>query len=813
MQQTPSLLSRSFVNGLVKSQYVPDNPIEALDLDLSRPIVYALKTKSMTDLVSLQRACQELGLPDPMESLTVNNTVIPSYVCLDNPAPLFGQAKTSDVFFDEFQELLHLHKNDPQLDIQLMPVTLFWGRAPGKEGQVPLLSLANSSSPSRFRKSFIVGLNRKDNLVRFSKPVSLRFMADQHGTDKKIAQKLIRVAKIHFSRQKLAASGPKLPNRYQLFDQLMRNPEVKRAMELEMAEKNISQEKAEKLAYGYIDEIASDFSYKLVKRCSTFMTWLWNKIYSGIKVNNAEQVRQLAADGHEVVFMPCHRSHMDYLLLSYVIYHQGLIPPHIAAGINLNFFPAGPIFRRGGAFFLRRTFKGNKLYATVFREYLSLLFAKGYSVKFFTEGGRSRTGRLLPPKTGMLNMTLQAMLKEQSRPITLVPVYLGYDHVMEVSTYVKELSGANKQKESAFQVLGIAKKLRNYGQAFVNFGEPINLNQYLNKHVENWRDDMNLPVEEQPSWLHPTTSALANQVMVNINSAAAVNALTICALILHAAPHKALSREILVKQIDCYLKLLRNNPYSKYSTLPDSSAEELLDQAIALNKLTVREDSLGQMLSMSYEQAVLLTFYRNNILHLFALPSLIAATINEKPKTTIAEIITKVTQLYPLIQAELFLKYNEEELEASISTILVEMQQQQLITNEAGFISAVPEQLMSLKLLAASIQETLQRYAIVFTVLEQETNIDKESLELRSQLIAERLASLNGVSAPEFFDKKVLSIFISKLLSLNYLSEDNVADKVAVSSLATTVRGLTTLEVKQTITDVMLSQKIEAENE
>ena len=810
MQQSPSMLSRSFVNRLVQSQYVPDNPVEALTLDLSRPIVYVLKTKSMTDLVALQRACADLGLPDPLQAITVNDVTIPSYVCLDNPAPLFGAAKPSDEFFDEFQQLLRLHKDDKDLDIQLMPVTLFWGRAPGKEGQIPLLSLANSSSPSRFRKTFIVGLNRKDNLVRFNRPVSLRFMADQHGSDKKLAQKLIRVAKIHFSRQKLAASGPKLPNRYQLFDQLMRNPEVKKAIKEEIQAKNISEEKARKLAHGYIDEIASDFSYKLVKNCSNFMTWLWNKIYKGIKVNNAEQVRKLAADGHEIVFMPCHRSHMDYLLLSYVIYNQGLIPPHIAAGINLNFFPAGPIFRRGGAFFLRRTFKGNKLYATIFREYLSLLFAKGYSVEFFTEGGRSRTGRLLPPKTGMLNMTLQAMLKEQSRPITLVPVYLGYDHVMEVSTYVKELSGANKQKESAFQVLGIAKKLRNYGQAFVNFGEPINLNHYLNQHVEDWRDDMNMPVESQPEWLHGTTANLANQVMENINSAAAVNALTICALILHAAPHKALSREILVKQIDSYLKLLRNNPYSEYSTLPGDEAEAILDQAISLKKMTVREDSLGQMLSMSYEQAVLLTFYRNNILHLFALPSLIAATILEQPQTTIADIAAKVAKLYPLIKAELFLKYDENELDTEISAVLVELQQQGLIVNNAGFITSVPETLMSLKLLAANVQETLQRYAIVLTVLENDQTIAKADLELRSQLIAERLASLNGVSAPEFFDKKVLTIFINELQSLNYLTESGTARADKISELATTVRKLTALEVKQTITDVMLSQQEES---
>ena len=114
--------------------------------------------------------------------------------------------------------------------------------------------------------------------------------------------------------------------------------------------------------------------------------------------------------------------------------------------INLNFWPAGPIFRRLGAFFIRRTFKGNKLYSTVFREYLGELFSRGYSVEYFVEGGRSCTGRLLDPKTGTLSMTIQAMLRGGTRPITLIPIHIGYEHVMEVGTYAKELRGATKEK-------------------------------------------------------------------------------------------------------------------------------------------------------------------------------------------------------------------------------------------------------------------------------------------------------------------------------------------------------------------------------
>src|SRR5690606_13479444 len=215
-----------------------------------------------------------------------------------------------------------------------------------------------------------------------------------------------------------------------------------------------------------------------------------SRIYNGIHVNGGDRIRQLAQQGHEVVYVPCHRSHMDYLLLSYVIYKEGLVPPHIAAGVNLDFFPVGSLFRRGGAFFIRRSFRGNKLYSAVFREYLCRLFQKGYPVKYFTEGGRSRTGRLLPPKTGMIAMTVQGMLRGQTRPISLVPVYLGYEHVMEVGTYLKELKGKSKEKESMFQVLKMLRKLRNFGQGYVTFGQPIALGAALDELQPSWREDI-----------------------------------------------------------------------------------------------------------------------------------------------------------------------------------------------------------------------------------------------------------------------------------------------------------------------------------
>ena len=472
----------------VRSKIVLDakTPIETS----IQPIFYVVSHQSASDLLALQKACKEQKLPDPLSSVVINEKVFERTICLAKPTSLLGLKRNKTKALSQGLSILRQHHLDKTLDAQLIPVNLIWGRMPTQEKNNANVSslLAEQASPTWLRKLFIVLFVGRDSLIRYSEALSLRDMSDNHGNDEATAHKLLRVARFHFHRQNIAAKGPRLIHRQQMFTALLANPAVKRIIKDEAKSKNISTDKVKKQALGMMDEIAGDYSVPLIHLCERLLNWLWNRLYKDIKVNNSQVLRQLAQDGHEIIYVPCHRSHMDYLLLSYVIMHEGLVMPRIAAGINLNFWPAGAIFRKGGAFFIRRSFAGNRLYSTIFREYLGLLFERGYSVKYYTEGGRSRTGRLLPPKTGMLAMTIQSLLRGIDRPLTLVPVYLGYEHVMEVGTYHKELSGSEKKNESIWGVLKAIKNLRNYGNGYVNFGEPINLNQYLSKQIPNWKE-------------------------------------------------------------------------------------------------------------------------------------------------------------------------------------------------------------------------------------------------------------------------------------------------------------------------------------
>ncbi len=759
---TPILaVLRSVIGFFIRGKFVPENPIAEFDLDLSQPVFYVIPRESLADVLTLQLACKELGLPDPLKPA--------SFAGEDHQRVAFltdknGETLTSTV--EQFTAALSSHHKDESHNAQLIPVKLFWDRYPGRESVDDLMSGKKPRPPGMLKKAWQVVFKGRENLVRFSQPVSLKEMVERQGSDKRIGQKLARVARIHFSRMQMIATGPKLPNRRHMFEQLLASATIRSAIQDEAKAKNISPEQAKQSALKYLEEIAADFSYRNLRMADALLSWVWNKIYSGIEVNHAERVRQLAQEGHEIVYAPCHRSHMDYLLLSYVLYHQGMVPPHIAAGVNLNFWPAGPFFRRSGAFFIRRSFKGNKLYSTVFREYLSQLFSRGYSVEYFTEGGRSRTGRLLPPKTGMLAMTVQAMLRGLERPVTIVPVYFGYEHVMEVGTYYKELKGKAKDKESLFSLFGLLRKLRNFGHGYVNFGEPINVNQCLNQLAPDWRG----PIKEgsKPNWLVPAVNDISLKLMENINSAAAVNGLCLSASILLAAENRAMPRKQLAKQMDLCLKLIKNVPYSDHVTLPEQDAEASIDQALSLDKFQITNDYLGEIIGLDGKQQVLMSFYRNNIIHLLIIPAFIASALLQHRSISREQLLKLIQQLYPLLKGELFLRYNSDEISELVERYLTEFVALKLISENGSCFKIDKHRRGRLLLLAQLAQESLHRYAVVAALLANRPHLERPQLEKQALAGAQRLAQMHHIDAPEYYDKRITNNLLTLMREQGY---------------------------------------------
>ncbi|MFN3534704.1 MAG: 1-acyl-sn-glycerol-3-phosphate acyltransferase, partial [Desulfatiglandales bacterium] len=275
-----------------------------------------------------------------------------------------------------------------------------------------------------------------------------------------------------------------------------------------------AEKKARKEAEKYFEEIASDYSPFFAQLFVAFLNWLWPRIFEGIEISQEELlVVKEAARKATIVYVPSHRSHVDYLILNHMLHLNMLHSPRIAAGVNLLFWPMGTLFRKAGAFFIRRAFRGAKLYTAVFTSYLKMLIKEGYPIEFFIEGGRSRTGKLVNPKAGLLTLILSTYLEERGKNIAFVPVSIVYDKVPEDEEYAQELMGKEKEKESTLQLIRAVRFLKKrYGKVYIRFGKPIYADESLKSETADLADQ---------------AQELADQIAISINRITVVTPLSL----------------------------------------------------------------------------------------------------------------------------------------------------------------------------------------------------------------------------------------------------------------------------------------------
>ena len=749
-----------------------------LKLDRSKPVFYVLQRASLSDLAVLDHECSKAGLPRPVAAVAVGDHVEPAAFIFLNPAASWFGRRTGMVTPEPLVRLVGALEHNAVDNAQIIPVSVFWGQNPARETSPWKLLFADTwAVTGRLRKLMsIVMLGRKTR-VQFSTPIQLNELVAQNKGHERTLRMAHRMLRVHFRNQKTAVIGPDLSHRRNLVKGLVHAPQVRQAIKDEAERENIPLEKAEARALRYGNEIASDYAYTAVRFLEVVLSWFWNKIYDGIRVNHLEPLQD-AVHGYEVIYVPCHRSHIDYLLLSYLLFRNGLTPPHIAAGINLNMPVVGSLLRRGGAFFMRRSFKGNPLYTSVFNEYLHTLFSRGFPVEYFVEGGRSRTGRMLQPKTGMLAITLRSYLRSSRLPILFVPVYIGYERVLEGRTYLGELRGAAKKKESIFDIFKVIGALKQrFGQVWVNFGEPLKLNEFLEQHQPGWRQQ-DLAPNFRPDWLNETTNKLSERIAQRLNEAAAVNPVNLVALAMLSTSRQALDRRSLARILDLYQNLLRAVPYSPHTTLPDGNGEALISYVKELGLLAEQKDALGNILYLDEQNAVLMTYYRNNVMHIFALPALLASFFQSSSRISREQILRFTEALYPYLRAELFIRWEPEELEAVIDRWLAAFVEQGLLKLDGEtYVRPAPSsrQFVLLTLLARVIVQTLQRFYMAISLLinSGQNTLDAEELETLCTIMAQRLSILHGLNAPEFFDKSLFRHFIKSLQDQDVLRQDD----------------------------------------
>ncbi len=752
-----------------------EQPDADAGFDPSRPWCYVLEREGSSYQLILDRACRESGLPGPfVPQPGLDRSRSTLYVSRRRRVP-FVRRDRAVADTAELDVLVQRAASDPDFDCQLVPVSIFVGRAPDRStGWFRVLFSEHWAVTGWFHRLLALLLNGRNTWVRFARPVSVRELLDDGTVPAKATRKLARVLRMHFRRVRTAMIGPDLSHRRMLIDTVLASPAVREAIVAQAARDNTSIETAQKQARKFAQEIAADYSHPFVRSMSFMLNRFWNRTYDGVRMHHLDTVKQ-AAHGASVIYVPCHRSHIDYLILSYLLYHNGLVPPHIAAGINLNLPVIGGILRRGGAFFLRRSFKGNALYPAVFAEYVDTLYANGTAIEYFIEGGRSRTGRLLAPKAGMLAMTVRSFLRTPQQPAVFLPVYIGYEKLMEGDSYLGELAGQTKRKESIGGLLRSWKVLRNkYGQAAVSFGEPIELRAHMDAHAPQWQAERLSPRAE---WLNPAVDGLADRIQTEINRTAEVNAVNLIALALLAAPKHALGETDLRAQIRLLQTLFTKVPYSARVRVCTDSAEDIIAYGEKLGWLTRTSHPLGDVLGAQGDQGILLSYFRNNVLHLAVCAGWIGCCLLNNREMSRASVARAGRIVYPFLKAELFLPWSADEFAAELErTIDVLIAEGTLDAREDDRILRRPSGgtlgQYQLRLLGHTLLQTIERYYICAAVLARSGSGTLTSGELENvcHLTAQRLSLLQELSGPEFFDKSLFRGFIQQLRALGVVT-------------------------------------------
>jgi glycerol-3-phosphate O-acyltransferase len=723
----------------------------------------------LSDTLILEQACVEAGLPSPYaaaDQLPIKRRR--AVVALSRRPRVFGRQPhpTRSETLSLLADIVRAH---PEQDVRLVPVSIFVGRAPDREsGWFSVLFSENWVVVGRFRRLLALALNGRDTHVQFAAPVSLReVIADQPEAERGV-RKLQRILRAHFRRIRAAVIGPDLSHRRTLIDGVVNAAPVQQAIDTNASKEGITRDKAARKARAFAWEIAADQSHLVVRSASFMLTGLWEKIYRGVHMNHFAELRKIVP-GHEVVFVPCHRSTTDDALLPYLLYRNGLAVPHIAAGVNLNLPLIGPLLRRGGAFFLRRSFS-DPFYSTVFREYMSQLIARGISLMYFIEGGRSRTGRTLEPRGGLLSMTLRSFLRQPERPVVFQPVYIGYEKIMEGESYIGELSGKPKEKESWGALLrGLGALRDNYGAVTVNFGEPLFLTPLLDQIAPDWRGAAENP-DAKPAWLKAAVDTLGERILVNINRAAHANPINLLAVALLATPKHAMAEADLLAQLELYKALLSTLPYSERVTLTSLGPAEIIAYGEKMQWIRRVAHPLGDVLTVDAKQGVLLSYFRNNVTHLFATASWVACCFLNNRRLARTSILRLGRLIYPFVQAELFLPWSEEEFGERIQKTLDFFIAQGLLEADADgrIMERGPGQsdpAFRLRALAHTLLPAIERYYIGLALLVKNGphTLTAGELENLCYLSAQRLSLLHELNAPEFFDRSLFRGFIQKL--------------------------------------------------
>jgi glycerol-3-phosphate O-acyltransferase len=539
-------------------------------------------------------------------------------------------ARESKVELDLLEDMVRGVWNSER-PVHVVPLAIFWRKGPRARRRFLNLFYGAATRPSDFAKVTSFLTTYRDLAVKVGDPIDLgTFIEERRGQGEHAVARTVRRSILTFLyREEKVVEGPSLRPLHRVQEIVVRDPGVEKAIRARVEERRIPLERGRAEAEKMLREIAANMNSTFLAMLNGLVGAVVRRLFAKIEVAGLEKVSEYAKR-HPIVLVPSHRSYFDFVLVSMIFYANYLIPPHIAARDNMAFGPFGFLWRRAGAFFLRRSFE-DPLYKEVFRAYVAHLVSEGVTQEFFIEGGRSRTGKTLAPRLGILSWEVEAFLGTSRRDLFFVPIAITYERLVEEGAMVEELEGADKKGESMRGLVGARKYLqRRFGSVFVNFGEPISLADALGERRQRLASD---PSPEVATEKRAFIGVLANRIAERINWAVVPNATSVAACALLGERRCGLFRPDLVRRMQEIVDLLRLQDVRLTPALAQDEGPftEAIASMLRMDLVRSVEDPRGEILYFEESKRRALDFYRNSIVQFLAAPSFLARRLLAGP--------------------------------------------------------------------------------------------------------------------------------------------------------------------------------------
>jgi glycerol-3-phosphate O-acyltransferase len=477
-----------------------------------------------------------------------------------------------------------------------------------------------------------------------------------------LAEFIARQAALALERAERRLRGARYKVARFVHDDILRRPAVRGGLARLARELGRSEASVLKQAARYLAEIAATHSPFVIDLAASLIRALYSQGYRDLRFAT-EQLEGVASIGqrHPIVFLPSHKSNLDHLVLQYALHVCGLPPNHTAGGINMNFFPIGPLVRRSGVFFIRRSFGDNRLYKFVLREYIDYLIEKRFSLEWYVEGGRSRSGKLLAPRFGLLAYVVDAWRRGRAEDVFLIPVSIAYDQISDVGDYAVEQRGGAKEKESFGWFVGVVRRLRRrYGDIHIRFGQPLSL-----------ADALGCPTPgEEPDAEDPelTVQKLAFEVSVRINRATPITPTSLVTLTLLGTGNRALSVEEILVGMRNLLAYVRRRKLPITTELDDlevpDGARRAVDALRQSGVVSCYDEGPEAVYAIERDQHHAAAYYRNSIAHFFVNGAIVELALLRAGEESVAEpqseFWDEAMRLRDLLKFEFFFAEKEE---------------------------------------------------------------------------------------------------------------------------------------------------------